>query len=200
MSDPQTQRETSRAAQDRTDAAGSRIASLVLGASAILIILVAGIGYALHQQARVLDGKVRAVQASINDLKARTDRANVVIGGATSGIVGLLQEQSKTGETLTRIEEAALAKAPPTSPAVIVLTPDDLAGLRSHFSLTPAGEPAQYKAGDTVPADDLKPLPAEVAGGIVPQLKGMNYLIDRNGALVVTAGEDNRVVLVVAPG
>jgi hypothetical protein len=112
----------------------------------------------------------------------------------------LLQEQSRTGETLARIEEAALAKAPPPPPAVIVLTPDDLAGLRTHFSLTAAGEPAQYKPGDTVPADAVKPLPAEVAEGIVPQLKGMNYLIDRNGALVVTDGTDNRVVLVVAPG
>jgi hypothetical protein len=42
-------------------------------------------------------------------------------------------------------------------------------------------------------------VPADVTDRIAPGLKGANYLIDRNGALVLTTGPNNRVVLVVGP-
>lgn len=180
---------------------GSQTRSLLLSIAAFLTVIIAGGGLALYQRIGTLDSQVRAVQASIKDLKARTDRAKVMIWGASSGIVGLLRVQSKTGEALACIETAATPRTPPPPPGpVIVLTPETIAGLRTHFSLTPASEPARFRLGDTVPADALKPLPAEVAVTVAPQLNGMNYLIDRDGALVVTAGADHVVVLIVEPG
>lgn len=204
MSNPETGREVSPAAQGNSDAAGRQIKSLVLGAAAVIIVMLAVGGFALYRHAGVIDGKLRALQASMNDLKARVERGNVVGGGAATGIVSLLNEQAKTEKTLARIETAATAKPPPPplppppAPA-IVLTADDLAVLRTFFKLAAAGEPAQYNVGDRVPADAVKPVPAEVTGRIAPGLEGANYLIDKNGALVVTTGADNVVVLVVAP-
>lgn len=199
MSDPNTRHEASPAAESRNEVIGRRVTWLLLGVGALVVILAAG-GLALYQQTGALDGKVRALQASINDVKARIERTNVVTGGTATGMVGLLREQEKTGATLARIEAAAAPKPPAPPAPVAVLTPDHLAGLRSHFSLAPASEPARYRLGDKVPAEVLKPLPAEVADQIAPQLKGAQYLIDRNGALVVTSGAENVVVLVVAPG
>lgn len=189
MSDPKTDREA------------SPIRSLLLGVAAVIILVIAGGGYALYQRIGVLDGKVRTLQASMDDLKARVERVNVLIGGATTGIIALLREPAKVEQTLARIETAATSKpAPAAAPGpVIVLTPDDLALLRSHFALTAAGAAPQYKVGDTVPGDALKPVPADVTDRIAPGLKGASYLIDRNGALIVTTGPDNRVVLVVGP-
>jgi hypothetical protein len=122
-------------------------------------------------------------------------------------MVTLLQTQGKAEQTLARVEqtlariEKAASERPPAAPPApaIVLTADDLAVLRTFFKLAAAGEPAQYKVGDRVPADAVKPVPAEVTDRIASGLKGTNYLIDKNGALVVTTGADNVVVLVVAP-
>jgi hypothetical protein len=53
--------------------------------------------------------------------------------------------------------------------------------------------------GDKVAAADLKPMAENVYAKIAPQLEGTNFLIDQNGALVVTASKDNLVVLIVEP-
>jgi hypothetical protein len=53
--------------------------------------------------------------------------------------------------------------------------------------------------GDKIPAAGLKPMPDILADKLVPQFKGTHYLIDQNGALVVTAGADNTVVIIVEP-
>ena len=200
MSDPRIDRDVSPAVQGENEALGSRIRSLLLGVTALIILVIAAGGYALYHRIGVLDGRLRTLQASMDDLKARAERVNVLVGGATTGIVALLREPAKVEQTLARIEKAASSKPPAPAPGpVVVLTPDDLAGLRSHFGLTAAGAAPQYKVGDKVPADALKSMPADVVEKIAPQLKGANYLIDQNGALVVTTGTDNVVVLIVAP-
>jgi hypothetical protein len=44
----------------------------------------------------------------------------------------------------------------------------------------------------------VKPVPENVYQAI-PRLKGTRFLIDQDGALVVTAGADNSVILIVNP-
>lgn len=184
--------------QEARSAASSQIRLLLLACVAIIVVLAAA-AIALYQKIDALERRVSRMQASVADLNARIERTSVVAGGTATGIVGLLREQEKTGAALARIEAAATAKPPAPEPSIVVLTADHLTGLRSQFNLTAAPGSAQYRLGDQVPADSLKPLPAEVVDRTAPQLKGARYLIDRNGALVVAAGADNRVVLVVAP-
>jgi hypothetical protein len=58
----------------KTDREASPVRSLLLGVAAVIILVIAGGGYVLYQRIGVLDVKVRTLQASMNDLKARVER------------------------------------------------------------------------------------------------------------------------------
>jgi hypothetical protein len=166
----------------------------------IIIVAVAASGFVLYHQAGIADQKVSALQRSAADLRERIERVTVLVGGTTTGVVRLLQEQGHTREALARID-AILAPRSSVSPNPIVqLKPDEMDGLRVYFKLTrKAGEATRFKLGDKIPALALKPTPDIVFERLAPQLKGTRFLIDQNGALVVAAGDDNAVVLIVEP-
>jgi hypothetical protein len=46
---------------------------------------------------------------------------------------------------------------------------------------------------------NLTALPKDVTGGIAPQLKGMSYMVEQNGTLLVTTGTNNVVTVAIAP-
>lgn len=193
MSAPRVARDV---VQSIKDALGQiNLLPLGVGACLIVVTAAAGSGFALYQEIKVVNNKVSALQTSTEDVKARVDRMNVVVGGALSGIVGLLKEQALIEQTLARIESAALA---PNS--IIALTASEMAGIRAFFKLTKkTDEPPRFRVGDKIPTADLNPVPAIVYEKIAPRFQGTNFLIDQNGALVVTAGADNLVVLIVEP-
>jgi hypothetical protein len=168
-----------------------------VGACLIVIIAIAGVGLALYRELGVVDRKVSALQRSIEDAKARIDRMNVVSGGALSGAVGILKEQALIEQSLARIESVVLPKSP--NP-IIALTPNETAGIRAFFRLTrKTSEPPRFKLGDKIPSADVKAMPDIVYEKIAPQFKETNFLIDQNGALVVTASAENLVVYIVEP-
>ena len=195
MSKPRTGREISFVGQGIKKALGGQIkiqqlgVGACLGACLIVIIAVAGGGFALYHAIGVVDRKVSALQRSIEDAKARIDRMNVVSGGTLSGAVGLLREQALIEQTLARIESTVSPKSPTSPNPIVTLTPTEMAGIRAVFKLTrKTNVQPRFKLGDKIPAADLKPMPEIVYEKIGPQLKGTNFLIDQNGALVVTAG------------
>jgi hypothetical protein len=117
------------------------------------------------------------------------------MGGTTSGVVALLNEQGRTGQTLARIDPTLSPKSPP-----VTLTPGETEGFRAIFKLVrKTGTPQRFKPDDRVPAVALKPTPDVVTEKLAPELKGTNILIDQNGALVIAAGADNSVMLIVEP-
>lgn len=199
MRKPKAVRKGNVGAQGSKDALGDQIKLLQLGIAACLIaiVAVAAGGFALYREIGAVDRKVRALQTSMVDVKAHLDRMDVAIGGTLSGAVGLLQEQARTGQTLARIESAV---SPASPHPLITLTPSETAGVRAYFRLTrKTNEAPRFKLGDKAPTADLKPMPENVSAKIAPQLKETNFLIDQNGALVVTTGKDNLIVLIVGP-
>jgi hypothetical protein len=173
-----------------------KLLQLAVGAGLIIIIVVGG--FALYRIAAV-DRKTDALQTSMNDVQARLERLNTLIGGTSTGVVGLLRAQAQNEKALARIEAAAAAKSQGAAKAPMTLPASEAAALRAYFKLAPKAEPPRFKLGDKVPAADLKPIPEPVAGTIAPSLKGTSFAIDQNGALVVTSGADKVVVLVLAP-
>ena len=199
MRKPTARSNVNSGAQGTKDALGKQIKLLQwgVGACLIAIIVVAASGIVLYRQIGAIDTKARALQTSMDGAKAHLNRMDVAIGGTLTGAVGLLKEQARTGQTLARIESAVSPAAP--NP-VISLTPIQMAGIRSFFNLTrKANVPPRFKLGDKIAAADLKPMPQDIYEKTAPQLKGTNFLIDQSGALVVTAGKDNSVVLIVEP-
>jgi hypothetical protein len=168
-----------------------------VGACLVAIIAVAVGGIAMDRAIGAVDRKARALQTSMNVTKAHLDRMDVEIGGTLTGAVGLLKEQARTGQTLARIESAV---SPASPNPIIALTPVQMAGVRSYFKLTrKSNAPPRFKLGDKVAPADLKPMPEDVYGKTAPQLKGTNFLLDQNGALVDIMGKENLVVLIVGP-
>jgi hypothetical protein len=195
---PKPVRKVNSGLQGSKGALGDQIKLLQLGVGACLIaiVTVAAGGFALYRYFGTVDRKVSALQRSMQDVKAHLDRMDLTIGGTLSGSVGLLKEQAKIGQTLGRIESAVSPKSP--NP-IMTLTPSETAGLRAFFKLTKTNQPPRFKLQDKVPAADLKPMPENVYEKIAPRLKGTSFLIDQNGALVVTTGADNLVLLIVEP-
>ena len=79
------------------------------------------------------------------------------------------------------------------------LSASDLELLRSFFKLTRTADVTpKFKLGDEVPSSELKAMPEFVAEKISPELRGTRFLFDRNGSLVITAGPNNEVVVIVS--
>ncbi len=206
-------------APDSVQRLTGQVRLLLWGIAACLILILAAASVGLYYEIGVLDKKVSTLQRSLNEAQADLGRVKTVLGGSTTGIVALLRAQAATETSLARIEavatkasaakaaasqmpapQAAAPKAGPPDDVRFAVNASETAALRSYFKLTPkVGAPAQYKMGDTAPAAAVKSIPADAAAKIAPQLQGTNYLIDKNGALVVTAGADNAVVLIIAP-
>jgi hypothetical protein len=177
-----------------------RLLQLSVAAGVAIIVAVIVGGFFLFHQLGVADRKVGALQRATADLKERIERATVLVGGTTTGVVKLLQEQARTGKSLARIDSTLSPKPAAAPGTAIVLTASELDGLRVFFNLAhKTGVAPKFKLGDKIPAADLKPTPDILAERLVPQIKGTQFLIDRNGALVVTSGADNTVVLIVEP-
>ena len=204
MSDPNSAREDKFIVQDNKNALNGKIRLLLT----VVIIAMAAGGFALYHQIGAVDNKMSSVQTSladlrrsVEDLKARNDRTNVVIGGTATAVTGVLREQARIGELLARIESSAAKNTAPSQPSPFALNPSQMTAIREAFNLMRKnGEQPTFHLGDKVPAADLKPMPDELLQkAAAPQLKGTKFLIDKNGALVVTASADNLVVLIVEP-
>jgi hypothetical protein len=167
-------------------------------ATVLIIVVVAGGGLALFDKLTVLDRNASAMHRRLDDLRARIDRMNVVIDGTSSGTVALLREQTGIEEKLARIDSAVAQKTLKAT-SEISLTPNGTTALRAFFKLTRKVGEARFKLGDKVSDANLKPVPDNATATIAPELKGSNFVIDQNGALVITAGPENIVVLVVEP-
>jgi hypothetical protein len=202
VKEPRAARKPSPDTQGIKAAIDGQLRLLQLAVAACIAIIVAVVvgGFFLFHQLGVTDRKVGALQRATADLKERIERATVLVGGTTTGVVKLLQEQARTGKSLARIDSTLSPKPAAAPGTAIALTASEVDGLRVYFKLTrKAGEAAKFKMGDKIPAAGLKPMPDILADKLVPQFKGTHYLIDQNGALVVTAGADNTVVIIVEP-
>jgi hypothetical protein len=193
-------REIGSTEQDATVVSGHSIKFLHLAVATIVaVIAIAGVGLGLFHQTEEVGNKIGVLQKSIDDLKARVDRLNVVMSGTSSGTVALLREQTEVAQRLARIEAAVAQKSPPAN-AVLMLAPSETNAVRAYFKLTrKTSEPPRYRSGEKISGADLKPMPDDVTASIAPELKGTNFVIDQNGALVVTAGPENIVTLIVEP-
>jgi hypothetical protein len=177
-------------------AAQSTLLQLVIGICVVVVIAVVGGGYALYHQMTLLDRRVASLQRS---MQAGIDRVSTLTSGNSTGIVALLKEHGSVDQKLTRIESTVAPKASTAPSPIASLSPTETAGLRALFSLVRHADASpRFKLGDKIPATDLKPVPENVYQAI-PRLQGTNFLIDQNGALVVTAGADNSVILIVEP-
>jgi hypothetical protein len=202
VKEPRAARKPSPDTQGIKAAIDGQLRLLQLAVAACIAIIVAVVvgGFFLFHQLGVTDRKVGALQRATADLKERIERATVLVGGTTTGVVKLLQEQARTGKSLARIDSTLSPKPVAAPGTAIALTASEVDGLRVYFKLArKAGEAAKFKMGDKIPAAGLKPMPDILADKLVPQFKGTHYLIDQNGALVVTAGADNTVVIIVEP-
>lgn len=175
----------------------TRLLQLLVGICVALLVAVAAGGYILYHEIAALDRKVSLVQRST---QAGIERVTTLTSGNATGIVTLLKAHGGIEQQLARIEAAAGAKQPaPAATPITDLTPTETAGLRTLFNLARnANASPRYKVGDKIAAAEVKPLPDNVIQAY-PRLKSMNFLIDQNGALVITAGADNTIVLIVEP-
>jgi hypothetical protein len=177
-------------------AAQNNYLQLIIGAGTAIAVALVAVGYILYHEITVLDRKVSALQRTT---QAGINRVSTLASGNTTGIVALLRAQGNLDEHITRIESTFAPKPPGPQDPIANLTPTETASLRALFDLARSiNASPQFKVGDKVPAAELKPVPANVYRTI-PRLKGTSFLIDRNGSLVVTAGPDNAVVLIVRP-
>lgn len=178
--------------------AQTRLLQVLIGLSVATVLAVAAAGYFVYREIALLDRKLVVQQRST---QASIERLTTLTSGNSTGIVTLLKAHAGLEQQLARIEAAATAQRTASRATSITdMSPAETANLRALFNLTRnANASPRYKVGDKVAATDLKPLP-ENAAHAFPQLKESKFLIDRNGALVITAGTDNSVVLVVEPG
>ena len=147
-------------------------------------------GYALHNRLAVLERKIDAVGqttgGSIDDflpLAAKLEQ--------------ILESQRQLETAMARLEAAA--KSVPQLQPRPNLSESDFDLLRSFFKLvrTPGVAP-RFRLGDYVPGSELKGMPEFVAEKISAELRGTRFLFDRNGSLVITAGPNNEVIVIVS--
>jgi hypothetical protein len=175
--------------------AHSNLLQVLVGLCIAIVLAVVAGGYALFHEIGQLDRRLSTVQRST---QAGIERVSALSAGNSTGIVALLKAHGGLEQQLARIESAGAAKGDTAaSGSTSTLTAEETTVLRTLFSLVRnANASSRYKVGDKIPADQLKPVPDNVVQAI-PRLKGTNFLIDQNGALVVTSGADNSVVLIV---
>jgi hypothetical protein len=198
MKEPRSAQRIENREQDINNvlAAQSKLLQLIVGIGVVIVIAVAAVGYALYHEIGLVDRRVSALQRST---QAGIERTNVLTAGNSTGIVTLLKEQGNLDQKVGRIESTVAPNAAAPATAIAGLNPTETAGLRALFNLARnANASPRFKVGDKIPADDVKPVPENVYQAI-PRLKGTRFLIDQDGALVVTAGADNSVILIVNP-
>jgi hypothetical protein len=82
----------------------------------------------------------------------------------------------------------------------LVLSDDQMQLIRDHIKMPPApsGAPPTISVGDVLPPAKLIPVPRSLSDKI-PTLVGARFTTDKNNAIIIARGADNRVDLVVPP-
>jgi hypothetical protein len=160
---------------------------LILGTC---LLVVAVWGYTLHRKLGAMEGEIDSLEIKV------TDAANLVTV-LNSKVDQILDSQRRLETALAAVQSTRQPNSklePPPN-----LSEADLELLRSFFKLPKAiGVPDQYKFGDHVRSTDLKAMPEFVAEKISAELRGTRFLFDRNGRLVITAGPNNQVIVIVS--
>jgi hypothetical protein len=150
----------------------------------------AAAGYALYHGFATLERKIETLE---NNAKGSVDR----LAPLTANLEEILKSQRRIEAAVARLE--AGAPAIPQFESRPNLSALDLELLRSFFKLTRTADVTpKFKLGDEVPSSELKAMPEFVAEKISPELRGTRFLFDRNGSLVITAGPNNEVVVIVS--
>jgi len=146
-------------------------------------------GYAVH----VLGTLQQKFEMLERDVKGSVNRVATLAGN----IDEILESQRLTAAAIARLEAA---RVPHTQLEPRPNLPEaDLDLLRIFFKLTKtAGLSPRFKLGDQVSSSELKAMPEFVAAKISPELRGTRFLFDRNGSLVITAGPNNEVIVIVS--
>jgi hypothetical protein len=151
-------------------------------------IAAAACGYAVH----ALGALQQKFEMLERDVKGSVNR----VATLTGNIEQILESQRLTAAAITRLEAARVVNTQleprPDLPEA------DLELLRIFFKLTrTVGVSPKFKLGDQVSSSELKVMPEFVAAKISPELRGTRFLFDRNGSLIITAGPNNEVIVIV---
>ena len=145
-------------------------------------------GYAVHVLA-TLQQKFEMLE---RDVKGSVNRGAIMAGN----IEQILESQRLTAVAIAKLEAARVPNTQ-LEPRPI-LAEADLELLRIFFKLTrTAGVSPRFKVGDQITSSELKAMPEFVAAKISPELRGTRFLFDRDGSLVITAGPNNEVIVIV---
>jgi len=173
-----------------------------LGGAFAVIIAIAGGGFTIYHEIAGVDAKVSSLDAKFAALDTSLKAAVARVDSLNSSMAALPAVQNKLEQVASRIEAASVPSrlSAATGGALIGLTADQYNGLRSIFNLKRESfKPTRYALGESVPADLLKDIPDIVFLKVAPSLKGAKFMIDPDGALIITAGRENRVALIVEP-
>ena len=147
-------------------------------------------GYALYYALGTFQQKFELLE---RDVKGSVNRVDSLAGN----IEEILESQRRTALAIARLE-ATRQLSPPQRETRPNLAEAELDLLRIFFKLTrTAGVSPKFKLGDHVSSSELKAMPEFVAAKISTELRGTRFLFDRNGSLVITAGPNNEVIVIV---
>ena len=140
-----------------------------------------------------MEGEIHSLESKVIDAANRVAILN-------SKVDQILDSQRRLETALAAVQNTrhpySRLEPPPN------LSEADLELLRSFFKLPKLPKatavPDQYKFGDYVRSPDLKAMPEFVAEKISAELRGTRFLFDRNERLVITAGPNNQVIVIVS--
>jgi hypothetical protein len=136
----------------------------------------------------VLLMQIRDMKTDITLLKMRL--------GAVDAHFNRLETQQKTKEA----KAAETPPPPPTKHVQMTLSNDEIKLIRGSIKVVPAQPGAEQKVqlGQEISASSTVPVPASVVGQIA-KLHGARFLVDDNGAIVISGEGSNHADVVIEP-